>query len=198
MAVTLTAYRLGRRGPEGVSKAAASVGFLVTAHQAGALETPHGQAIFVGLVLSWFGDVFLLSAARGWFLAGLVVFLLGHVAYVVAFAVRGVSLAALGVAAVAVFGAAAIVWRWLRGHVGRMKGPVIAYIVVISAMLAFASASFALKGGALAWLGAVCFYVSDLFVARQRFVTSSFHNRLIGLPIYYVGQLLLATYGGSP
>ncbi len=36
------------------------------------------------------------------------------------------------------------------------------------------------------------FYLSDLFVARERFVTSAFVNRLVGLPLYYGGQVLLA------
>jgi len=180
-----------------VAKAAASVGFLVTAYEAGCLSTEHGQAIFVGLCLSWFGDVFLLSKARPWFLAGLVAFLLGHVAYAVAFFVRGVDPLALAVVAAALLGSAAVVWRWLSGHVGSMKGPVIAYIVVISSMLALGTASYWAKGGGWLWLGAAMFYASDLFVARQRFVVESFTNRLVGLPIYYVAQLLLGTYGAG-
>jgi uncharacterized membrane protein YhhN len=41
-------------------------------------------------------------------------------------------------------------------------------------------------------VGAVMFYVSDIFVAHQRFVMQSFTNRLIGLPLYYAAQFLLA------
>jgi hypothetical protein len=44
----------------------------------------------------------------------------------------------------------------------------------------------------LACAGALSFYVSDVFVARQRFVKSAFLNRLIGLPLYYGGQFMLA------
>jgi hypothetical protein len=40
--------------------------------------------------------------------------------------------------------------------------------------------------------GALGFYVSDIFVARQRFLKTDFVNRLIGLPLYYGGQFLLA------
>jgi uncharacterized membrane protein YhhN len=40
--------------------------------------------------------------------------------------------------------------------------------------------------------GAILFYVSDLFVARQRFVVNAHHNRQIGLPLYHAGQFLLA------
>ena len=36
--------------------------------------------------------------------------------------------------------------------------------------------------------GAFSFYLSDVFVARQRFVQPSLSNRLIGLPLYYLSQ----------
>jgi uncharacterized membrane protein YhhN len=36
------------------------------------------------------------------------------------------------------------------------------------------------------------FFISDLAVARDRFVAPSFANRSWGLPSYYAGQLLLA------
>jgi hypothetical protein len=42
-------------------------------------------------------------------------------------------------------------------------------------------------------IGAVAFYVSDLAVARQRFVRQQVLNRLWGLPLYYGAQLLLAS-----
>ena len=41
-------------------------------------------------------------------------------------------------------------------------------------------------------LGAVLFLLSDLSVARDRFVAPGFVNRLWGLPFYYGGQVLLA------
>jgi len=47
--------------------------------------------------------------------------------------------------------------------------------------------------GAIALLaGAALFFVSDLAVARDRFVAPGFANRLWGLPAYYAGQLLIA------
>jgi uncharacterized membrane protein YhhN len=197
VAITLFAQRAGRRGPEGVAKAAASLGFLATAVHAGISATPHGRAVMAGLVLAWFGDVFLVSKAKGWFLAGLLAFLLGHVAYVAAFLIRGVDLRAAGVAAVILGAPALVVWRILAPRAGRLRGPVAAYITVITAMLAAAVGTFWASGGAGILAGAALFYVSDLFVARERFVTHAFWNRLVGLPIYYLGQLLLASYGGA-
>ena len=55
-------------------------------------------------------------------------------------------------------------------------------------------------GVALPWTaatGAILFYLSDLAVARHRFVHESFVNRAIGLPTYYLGQLLLALTIGA-
>jgi len=40
------------------------------------------------------------------------------------------------------------------------------------------------------------FGISDLFVARQRFVSSGFVNAAVGLPAYFGAQLLLAYTAG--
>lgn len=177
-----------------VSKLLASTGFVWVAWSAGARDTPHGLIMLVGLVLGWIGDAFLLSKRSLWFLSGLVAFLLGHLAYVVAFVARGwsppIALGALLILLVP----AALVARWLGPKLGRMKTPVWAYIAVISAMLATAVATWSAVGSAGLLVGAVLFYISDLCVARERFVESGFVNKLVGLPTYYGGQLLLATF----
>jgi hypothetical protein len=38
----------------------------------------------------------------------------------------------------------------------------------------------------------LAFYLSDLAVARDRFVARAFVNRLWGLPLYYAAQILFA------
>lgn len=177
-----------------VAKPLASVGFLIAGVSAGALDTPYGSWILAGLVLSFFGDVLLIPAATASFLAGLVSFLLGHVAYAGAFAVRGVSLPWVGAAALAVVPAAAIALRWLWPHVeSKMRGPVAAYVVVISTMVLLAAGTVGALGRTAVLVGAVAFYVSDLAVARQRFVARTFWNKAWGLPLYYGAQLVLAS-----
>jgi uncharacterized membrane protein YhhN len=64
---------------------------------------------------------------------------------------------------------------------------VIAYIAVISTMLAAAAGTRV----PLIAVGALAFYFSDLSVARDRFVAPGFINRAWGLPLYYGAQLLL-------
>ncbi|HRY36011.1 MAG TPA: lysoplasmalogenase family protein, partial [Smithellaceae bacterium] len=85
----------------------------------------------------------------------------------------------------------------LRSHLGSMGGPVIAYIAIISIMVVGAASlaarqDYSLQGRALVMAGALLFYVSDLFVARHRFVKKSIVNRYAGLPMYYVAQFMLA------
>jgi uncharacterized membrane protein YhhN len=41
-------------------------------------------------------------------------------------------------------------------------------------------------------IGAIMFLISDIFVARQKFVCDTPSNTVIGLPLYFVAQLLLA------
>ena len=198
LVATLVAERAHRRTLVYIAKTAASVGFLLVAFGSGAPDGGYGTWILIGLVLSLVGDVALMLPGRVWFLAGLVSFLLAHVAYVGAFLVDGVSVAwavAAGAAAVVV---AAVVLRWLLPHVeDDMKVPVLGYVVVISVMVSLAVGTLGEGLTALIVTGAVLFYLSDLFVARDRFVSPGFVNALAGLPLYYLAQVLLALSTGA-
>lgn len=145
------------------------------------------------MVFGWVGDVALMGTTRTWFLTGLIAFLVGHLLYVVAFFVSGLALVPTTLAAVGTAVIAWLIFRWLRPHLpAEMVGPVVAYVVIISAMAAAAvGATFAGAPG-LVVVGAIAFFVSDLAVARDRFVAPGFGNRVWGLPLYYLGQILLA------
>jgi uncharacterized membrane protein YhhN len=117
-------------------------------------------------------------------------FLAGHVLYAAAFAVHGVTVTRAAIALVPVALVTGAVLRWLYPHVPRaMKGAIIAYCLVISAMVVLAA------GTRVGWIlvGALGFYASDLAVARNKFVKESFVNRAWGLPLYYGAQIVLAT-----
>ena len=155
----------------------------------------YGAAVVAGLCFSWFGDVFLIPKSDAIFKLGLVSFLLGHVAYSYAFFARiGVDMDALPAAAAAPGAVAVGVCFWLLPHVpSPMLGPVLAYIAVITTMVAAAIAVWMESEASLYIpLAAVVFFVSDLCVARQKFVASSFVNRLFGLPLYYGSQIVFA------
>lgn len=158
---------------------------------------PYHTAILCGLLLGLAGDVLLGTRTKACFKAGLVAFLLGHLAYVVAFALYTMPSDWLLPGVLLMWALAVVVFRRLRPHLGDMRIPVAAYVFVITLMIWAAWAMFwaeqlAPSGARLALIGAACFYASDLFVARERFVTQGFENRLIGLPLYYAGQFLIA------
>jgi len=153
--------------------------------------------LVIGLVFCLGGDVFLALPQERMFLLGLVSFLLGHVFFVLSFfCVADLSVLAWIGAVVGLLVSGAVFF-WLRPHLGSMLIPVIAYVIVITIMVVGAwtvlgDENLNLSGRRLVFIGALSFYVSDLFVARDRFVKTEFANRLLGLPMYYLGQFLLA------
>lgn len=184
LAVHLWAEAAGRPVPRAVSKLAASAGFIAVGLAASGGGT-YARLVLVGLLLSAAGDALLLSHRQPAFLAGIGAFLLAHVAYAVAFAPRSrVSVPVAAVLAVVALG----VVRWLWPHLGTFRVPVVVYAIAITAMLLLALG----VASPLARLGALLFYLSDLTVARDRFVKRQYANRLVGLPLYYAGQVLIA------
>lgn len=158
---------------------------------------PYGVFVVIGLVFCLGGDVLLALPQNKAFMVGLVSFLVGHVFYVIGFfSVAGPSGWTWVTLLLAAMTSILVYW-WLRSHLGKMKEPVIGYMGVITVMVCAASsvlgaADLNLSGRLMVFSGAVAFYVSDVFVARDRFVKEGFVNRLVGLPMYYVGQFLIA------
>ena len=163
--------------------------------------------ILYGLLCGLAGDVALAFIhSDRLFLVGLVVFLAGHVMYVFAFAFLCVSSAGdfafvwkeeplMNSAVMGVL--SLILYLVLMEHFGPMRLPCLAYIVVITLMVAAANylyfdSSYKREGREMALYGAVLFFISDLFVACEKFVYHSFLNRLLNLPTYYAAQFLIA------
>lgn len=190
----MVAESMGCQAGKWLLKPLASAGFVLTAVAAGATATPWGRIVLVGLLLGWLGDVLLIpKGAHAAFLGGLASFLLGHLAFAIAFLERGVSLAWLLVGLSLAAAPALATWAWLRGRVPPgMSVPVRAYVSVISAMVACALGTFGQSPNGPLLVGAIAFAISDLAVARERFVAPGFANQAWGLPLYYGGQLLLA------
>jgi uncharacterized membrane protein YhhN len=176
------------------AKPIASLAFVATALAAGALGSTYGLLILAGLGLCLLGDVLLIPEGRiGPFRAGLFAFLAGHVAFATAFLTEPLDpvwfAGATAVLAVVLWR----VWCWLQPHVtAGMRGPVIAYFVVIGTMSALAVALAGAGGPWIVAVGAIAFTASDVAVARDRFVKDEFMNRAWGLPLYYCAQLLIA------
>jgi uncharacterized membrane protein YhhN len=183
------------RGLVKVFKPLASTCFLIVAVDTGAFRTVAGSIIFGGLVFSWLGDVFLISKERRWFFAGLLSFLLAHVAYIAGFIARGIDLTYFFAVLPGLLVASALVFRWIKPKLDGLEKPVVLYMAIISTMVAAAVGNVGSLAGPGLVLGASLFYLSDVCVARERFVKSEFMNKAIGLPTYYAGQVLIALCG---
>ncbi len=193
LAGLLWAELRGTRSWVVVLKPLASLTFVVC----GALLLPLPERpavlLLIGLVLSFVGDVLLIPKGKKvTFLLGLGAFLCAHVAYAIAFVLHGVETRGVLVGAGVLVLAGVPLSRWLFAHVhGAMRPPVAGYVVAITAMVALAIGATAEGARMTLAIGAALFYASDLCVARERFVTRSMWNGIVGLPLYYVAQVLL-------
>jgi len=188
----LWSIRLGKPGLEALFKTSASLVFLSWGLLRLFPLSTFGLWIAGGLLAALAGDLLLLK--EGAFAAGLGAFLLCHLAYICAFS-RVLPFSALSLPiSLPILVAALAVLLWLRPHCGRLRIPVLLYIMAITLMTIWAIS--ALNAGRLPLRGAVgalLFFLSDLFVARHRFVHRHFLNRFLGLPLYYASQLLMAS-----
>jgi len=172
--------------------------FIATALSQPHHAEPYFYLILTGLVFCFAGDICLaFFFKRRVFTVGLAFFLAGHIFYVLAFFITagfttGTCVSLVGTSVISLF-----VFTRLRPHLDSMIGPVIAYIVIISLMVVGAASlagcqDFSLHARVLVMAGSLLFYVSDLFVARHRFVKKNIINRYLGLPMYYAAQFMLA------
>jgi len=191
----LAAERWGWQPGIWIFKPLAAAAFLELALSLGALDTTYGRQVLAGLALCAVGDVLLIPRGQSvWFLLGIGAFLLGHVAYAIAFS--GLALdgwAAASAAAVI----ALLAWRvhaWLTPRIpADLALPVRLYMGVISVMVVVAVAASAAGAAWTVAGGAIAFALSDVSVARERFVHPGFVNSAWGLPLYFAAQLVIAS-----
>jgi uncharacterized membrane protein YhhN len=149
--------------------------------------------LLAALAGSLAGDVALMF--EGFFIPGLVAFLLAHLAYIRLFG-RGVPWFAdrRSLAAPLAVGATMYAVLWTGGLPAALRLPVAAYVVVISLMTAQALSRARSMGGTPAWtvaVGAALFMVSDSLLAMNKFVTPLPLAQLGVLSTYYAAQCLI-------
>jgi len=153
-------------------------------------------AILAGLLFSLAGDIFLMLPSDR-FIQGLVSFLLAHLCYIAAFTFEGgaavTTASMLYALPFLVYGA--LMLRVLLPGLGRMKAPVIVYMVVIMLMAWQALNRWAgtgQEGSGLALLGALLFVVSDSILALNRFRRPFPSAQLLVMSTYFMAQWLIA------
>jgi uncharacterized membrane protein YhhN len=192
-AVHITGIRLVRPLVSGLAKAVASTCFVALAVINGANGSSYGRFILAALMLSWVGDVLLLSRRSSFLLGGIAVFLLAHLAFAAAFTRVAIDQGWLlgSIVCTAISGVLLVRWLWPRlESFYRIAVP--AYVAAIMAMASLAIGVSAASMPITVAIGAIMFAISDVSVAKDRFIESSFVNKVWGLPLYYVAQLLLA------
>jgi uncharacterized membrane protein YhhN len=182
------AVALARKPLEYVTKPGTLVALVGVALAIDPVHADTRSWFVAALVLSLLGDVFLMLPADR-FVAGLASFLLAHVAYIVGLNLHAGTATALVVASVLVaavtIAVAVPILRGLRaGRSRALVGPVVAYMVVIAAMLVSALAT----GNPWAGAGAALFFASDGLIAWNRFVRPRPGAPVAIMVTYHLGQ----------
>jgi len=179
-------------------KPLAALGFVILALQFGALETTYGKYILAGLIACAVGDIFLLSRkSEKLFKVGMVAFALGHIAYIAGFhehhypyfnlaVFRYVIIALIVTVAISFF-------IWLRPNLDKADVSfVFIYTAIIVVMTSASISRLNVEAQILVPFAAFMFAISDMFVARDRFVTPDSKNFLAITPLYFGAQALFA------
>ena len=155
----------------------------------------------IGILFSLAGDIFLLFIDR-FFMFGLIAFLLGHIAYLVGFNIpfpESIGVWAFGIAIVVGLSAVRLLRRIVAGVRTKQKRlvvPVIVYSTVItlmllSALLTLFRPEWASSAAYLVSLGAFLFYLSDIILAWNRFVSPIKNSRMLNIGIYHLAQIAI-------
>lgn len=145
--------------------------------------------VAAGLIASLAGDLFLVEEERR-LLPGLASFLLAHVLYVAAFG-READLGPALPYAIAYLAVSAALCTTLWARLGRLRGPVLVYALVLCAMCAAAWAQGLSDGSPLAPLGATLFYLSDVILAVNRFRRPFPAAKPLLFALYTAGQAFI-------
>jgi uncharacterized membrane protein YhhN len=153
--------------------------------------------IIAGLLCSMAGDTLLMPPWNR-FVAGLIAFLVAHLLYIAAFTSQIAIMIWWPLVPLAIFGI--IIYGFLAPSLGKMKVPVLAYVIVILVM-AWLGWVFWLQSNNfnafLAFAGAIFFVISDSILATNRFRMQFKPGRLLNLATYFIAQWLIAISVGA-
>lgn len=161
----------------------------------GLFDSKNWLLLAAALAGSLAGDVFLMF--QGFFIPGLVSFLVAHLFYVALFKNGQAWFPHFGaLAATSGIGVGMYAFLWAGGLPPALRVPVAAYVLVIALMAAQAMgrATVLRSGPALrVALGAGCFMLSDSLLATDRFVTPLPWAPVWVLSTYYAAQVLIVS-----
>ena len=154
----------------------------------------------VGILFSLAGDVFLMISLDRMFIYGLAAFLLAHIAYLIGFQNELTELTSWSVMLIVILTLNGV--RLLRRIVSSIKArgqtrlvyPVIVYSIVITVMLyaamtTISNPDWTTRASFLVSVGAFLFYISDLILAWNKFVSPIKNGRILNIAAYHLGQI---------
>jgi uncharacterized membrane protein YhhN len=158
------------------------------------------KTIIAALIFSWMGDTLLLFPNL--FLYGLGAFLMAHICYIIGFKaaqkqpfrVGKVNFIRLFFLNFPIYLFAAFIYFYIRGGLGEMKIPVIAYLIVIVMMATTARERFKNTNAQSFWqvmIGAAFFLISDGILAINLFYESFAESGVMVMGTYVIAQFLI-------
>lgn len=157
------------------------------------------------LITSWLGDILLIPKGTKWFVSGGISFLAAHILFIFTYTPRidfGRVVWYIAIpAAVIYFTVAGIIIKNILPSTPKMMiGPMFAYLIANSTMNVFALMqllSFPCAGSAIAYAGAVLFFISDctLFLVRYHKNKDIVFKRHFTVMLTYILGELLITQG---
>jgi len=154
----------------------------------------------LGILLSLIGDVLLMISLDRMFIFGLIAFLFAHISYLIGFKNELMTVTAWSFLLIAILFISAV--RVMRRIVTAMRAqgqtrlvnPVILYSTVISVMLYAAMTTlfnpiWKSNASLLVSVGAFLFYISDLILAWNKFVSPIRNGRMLNIAAYHLGQI---------
>lgn len=151
-----------------------------------------GKILFIGLLFSALGDLFLALSGKKYFIAGLSSFGAAHFMYILAFFKNPVlekPKIYLGLLFI-VYGI--VIWSLLSPNLGNMLLPVTIYILLITLM--GLSSVLGKNNHPVIILGALLFVISDSVIAVNMFLNKVPNSSFWIMLTYYPAQLFI-TYG---
>ncbi len=153
----------------------------------------------LGLLFSLGGDI-VLMLPQGWFLAGLVLFLMTHLSYIIGFRTIDTSQQVAGwlLGIISLLFTLALILRFAVGlkkkNLKKLYAPVMIYIMainamVLSALLTFFQPGWKINESILVSCGAILFLISDWLLAWDRFIQPVPRARTLVMITYHVGQI---------
>ncbi len=203
----VSVIHLVRRYNDDTVKGARTKGFLlplILLYYLASVESYSWLLVFA-LITSWLGDVLLIPKGNKWFAAGGISFLISHVLFIFCYAERiefknVLWYIVVPVAAVYFTVAALVIKSIIAGIPKIMKIPMFGYLIGNSLMNIFALMqliSNPCAGSAVAYIGAVLFFVSDcsLFLVKYHKNRDLIFKRHFTVMLTYILGELLITQG---